>query len=54
VFTLMNSAASSWNCYEPHGRRSLTGTYQNGTDKGWPEAKNYLFTDGSVEWVFAP
>jgi prepilin-type N-terminal cleavage/methylation domain-containing protein len=46
--TLMNQAGNSWDCFEPHAEQAYTGTYQNPNDTGWPEAKNYLFTDGSV------
>ncbi len=42
----------SWgrHLYEPHGSLVYTGR-QNSRGTGDPEAKNYLFTDGSVAFV---
>lgn len=39
--------------YEPHDAKRVTGT-QNSRGNPDPEAKNYLWTDGSVVYVFRP
>ena len=36
--------------FEPHGRQDWTG-YQNSRAPKDPEAKNYLYTDGSVKYI---
>jgi len=51
VLCVMNPTGTSWDCYEPHGDRAFTGTYQQGVDTAMPEDKNYLFTDGHVEFL---